>query len=1009
MLVRLFCALALFALPLPLLSQTITTGNAIDIESIGKPPIDLFSVGDGLPDLTAISVSSSPDGHVWVGTMRGLARFNGLKFVVSELPGTSRSKMITAVLAMGENEVWAARANDGVFRWNGQQWQTYEANKSFPGIDVRRFRVFDSPKGRRLFATTDSGVVAEFIGNQWKAKKLPAELVGQQIFDVLLTTAENSAEEVLYIASYGAGLYQCIGQSPCTRVGIEGEPRFFEISSLRQAQESDGSVSIWAGSYAGGVARLHNGVWQRFTEESGALTGNYVHDLEVIPSSKGDYEIWVGTRNGLSRYRNGQWLRNDNKDALDNRRIRSLAIAHNAQGQAQLWAGTDEGVARLHLRGDLRTVSRISNNANGVWAVKFEHDDNGQERLWLGSDGDGLHRYENGLWTKFGKESGLPASIIRSLARSPDGPLLVGMWDGHIAVQDGEKFRELATPWPKEDREAVTTLYAMDNGSFYAGLRRHGLAFYNGRQWEWFESGKTKAPERIMSIVNTGTETDPVLWLTSFTSGLHRFSKGEWTSFNTGNSDIPDNEMAMMHLYPDKQGRPILWIGTRYHGLVRIDIGNADKPRLITQPTLPEPPHHFVYGAIQNSRGDLVLCSDYGAAFWRLENNGRYRAIDYHRANGMPHDECNSGALGFDYHGRAWLGTIGGAAVHVNTSIAELKPAQLYLERVRIDSVELSQKNEKRIALNSNNTKIDLEFALLTGERESESLYRTQIIGLEESAGEWLQSNQRSLSNLPSGTYVLKIEAKNFAGIEAVPIEISISVPNPWWRSSLGLLLIVGSGATLLLLFIRWRERALRLRAKNLLRLVSERTSELEKRGVELHRMNDELTRLSYFDPLTDLANRRRLLEQLKSAWEAAHSKGESLAFILLDVDDFKAINDHYGHLVGDDYLRRIAKIIETSLGDLECTAGRYGGEEFGVVLPDSDAEKAAVIAEKIRLAIEIEKIPHVGSARGMITVSLGIAAVKPHAGKNTEFLIAAADAALYLAKQNGKNRVERS
>jgi len=148
MLVRLFCALALFALPLPLLSQTITTGNAIDIESIGKPPIDLFSVGDGLPDLTAISVSSSPDGHVWVGTMRGLARFNGLKFVVSELPGTSRSKMITAVLAMGENEVWAARANDGVFRWNGQQWQTYEANKSFPGIDVRRFRVFDSPKDR---------------------------------------------------------------------------------------------------------------------------------------------------------------------------------------------------------------------------------------------------------------------------------------------------------------------------------------------------------------------------------------------------------------------------------------------------------------------------------------------------------------------------------------------------------------------------------------------------------------------------------------------------------------------------------------------------------------------------------------------------------------------------------------------------------------------------------------------------------------------------------------------
>ena len=87
MIVRLCCALALLVSPVTLLAQSPTPGNAIDIESIGRPPIDLFSVGDGLPDLTAISVSSSPDGHVWVGTMRGLARFNGLRFVGSDLPG----------------------------------------------------------------------------------------------------------------------------------------------------------------------------------------------------------------------------------------------------------------------------------------------------------------------------------------------------------------------------------------------------------------------------------------------------------------------------------------------------------------------------------------------------------------------------------------------------------------------------------------------------------------------------------------------------------------------------------------------------------------------------------------------------------------------------------------------------------------------------------------------------------------------------------------------------------
>ncbi len=1009
MLVRFFCALVLFTSSIALFAQTPDKGVAIDIESIGRPPIDLFSVGDGLPDLTAVSVSASPDGHVWVGTMRGLARFNGLRFVTSQLPGPGNSKMITAVLALAKNDVWAARANDGVFRWNGQEWRHYESGKDFPGTDVRRFRVFDTPQGRRLFASTDSGVVAEFQGGKWLARKLPDELINQQIFDVLLLPANNPDQEILYLATYGTGLYQCIGKSACTAMPISGEPRFFEISSLRSVLEPDGSTTLWAGSYAGGVARLQQGVWTRFTEESGALTGNYVHDLEVIPLPNGNNEVWVGTRNGVSRYRNGQWLRYDNKDPLNNRRIRSLSIAHNAQAQPQLWAGTDEGVARVHLRGDLRTVSRISNNANGVWAVKFEQDSDGQERLWLGSDGDGLHLFENGVWKKFGIESGLPAPIVRSLARSPGGPLWVGLWNGQIALQEGSKFRELATPWPKEEREAVSTMYAMNNGNLWVGLRRNGLAFYDGRQWQWFESGKGKAPERIMSIINTGTEENPVLWISSFTGGLTRFSAGKWKTFTTANSEMPDNELAMAHLYPDKQGKPVLWIGTRYHGLIRVDISDADKPRLVTEPQLPEPPHHFVYGAIKNDRGDLVLCSDYGAAYWRLEKTGKYRAIDYHRANGMPHDECNSGALNFDSHGRAWLGTIGGAAVHVNTNGDEMRPAQLYVERVRVNSLELNLPEAKKITLENADSKIDLEFALLTGERESESLYRMQLIGLEEKPGEWQQSNQRSLGNLPPGHYRFKVEAKNYAGIEASPIEIAINVPNPWWRSIWGLLLIVGVGATGLLLFIRWRERSLRQRAKNLLRLVSERTSELERRGIELRHMNDELTRLSYFDPLTDLANRRRLLERLHAAWSDAHRKGESLAFILLDVDDFKAINDHYGHLVGDDYLRRIARIIENALSNNDYTAGRYGGEEFGIVVTHSDAGSAAAIAGKICELVEAEKIPHVGSTRGIVTVSLGVAAIRPHAGANAELVIAAADDALYLAKQNGKNRVEVS
>ena len=203
----------------------------------------------------------------------------------------------------------------------------------------------------------------------------------------------------------------------------------------------------------------------------------------------------------------------------------------------------------------------------------------------------------------------------------------------------------------------------------------------------------------------------------------------------------------------------------------------------VLKPTLPEPPHPYVYGAVPNSRGDLVVCTDYGAAYWLKTGTDRYRAINYHRNNGLPHDECNAGSLGFDRHDRAWIGTIGGAAVLIPT-VNTVQLAPLRLERLRMDGQDQPLVNGNTpFKAPRTNSSMDLEFALLTGERESESLYRTQIIGLDERPGPWQQSNQRSFSNLPSGDYVLKVEAMDFTGAAAKPLDVRFSVPTPWWRS----------------------------------------------------------------------------------------------------------------------------------------------------------------------------------------------------------------------------------
>ena len=129
------------------------------------------------------------------------------------------------------------------------------------------------------------------------------------------------------------------------------------------------------------------------------------------------------------------------------------------------------------------------------------------------------------------------------------------------------------------------------------------------------------------------------------------------------------------------------------------------------------------------------------------------------------------------------------------------------------------------------------------------------------------------------------------------------------------------------------------------------------------------------------------------------------LALVMLDIDYFKGYNDRYGHLGGDECLRRVSSALEGALLRPGDNAARYGGEEIAVLLPMTDIAGASVIAERIRAEIEALSIEHAGSPFGVVTVSAGVASfMPPRANREPTDLVAAADAALYLAKKQGRN-----
>jgi len=228
-----------------------------------------------------------------------------------------------------------------------------------------------------------------------------------------------------------------------------------------------------------------------------------------------------------------------------------------------------------------------------------------------------------------------------------------------------------------------------------------------------------------------------------------------------------------------------------------------------------------------------------------------------------------------------------------------------------------------------------------------------------------------------------------------------------------GLLLLLG----LLLASQRARQQTLRALAQErslLAQRVAERTAELDARVEELASRNEDLTRikiqlamLANTDGLTGLANRRHFDEVLAQELARCRRSGNALALLMLDVDHFKAFNDHYGHPEGDLCLQAIARLLAAACRRPADLAARFGGEEFALVLPDTTLAGAMACARQIMHALAALNYPHATSpVLPRVTVSIGVTAVAGTEGLTAGTLLAQVDAQLYRAKSEGRNRI---
>ncbi|HBK45627.1 MAG TPA: GGDEF domain-containing protein, partial [Xanthomonadaceae bacterium] len=465
-----------------------------------------------------------------------------------------------------------------------------------------------------------------------------------------------------------------------------------------------------------------------------------------------------------------------------------------------------------------------------------------------------------------------------------------------------------------------------------------------------------------------------------------------------------------------------LWIGTFSAGLYRIDRRSGVSSRITEQDGLS---NNVVYRILEDGQGRLWLSTNNGISIYDPATAIHQKLG---RRDGLHNQEFNSSASFVDRQGQLYFGGTQGLDVLAPLQLPRRSsPARPVLTGLHVLSGDgrsgargLSNGDivySDRIALPREDTVFTLDMTAVDFLAPAAAQLRYRVQGLHEG---WIYPHQArvefSLNHLPAGHYLLEVQAAGRDGQFGASRRLHIDVPPPLWRHPLAYaayLLLVALAAWLLVRRVRATMRREREQIELLNHTVAERTAQLRSANQQLLQSNAQLEIATRTDPLTRVSNRRELQDWL--ARECPHllalieagQPQERLFFFMADIDDFKRVNDSYGHQTGDELLVACAARLRLLCRDRDLLV-RWGGEEFLLVARLAQDEDAARLAERMRASIADLPMPLDNGAALETTCSIGFAAWPlstqwPALG-DWEQSIALADRCLYAAKHAGKN-----
>lgn len=1002
------------------------------------PPMrfDVLSVEQGLSQNAVLSIIQDRSGHIWFGTEDGLDRYDGLGFAHfrhnSDDHQSLPSDFIFDMALDGQGRVWMATDGGGLVFWDPKTERFTPFVSTDGAAPDKRLRSINiDTQGNLWVASRDNGLyqVNPAIGStrhfQHSADNA-GSLSSDQVFDI------TSLAGLVWVAT-DDGLNQIDpAAGTVTRITLGADMPC--ASSLRRLLVSS-DRTLWISSRGGGLCAWNpaTGALKQFEHDPAdaqSLPSNRVSALLEDPAGR----LWVGTEDaGLSLLLDraaGQFRQFRHAASNDHGLSDNTIVSLFSDQAGVLWVGTKHGGVNKwnpHTWGFGHQPAGPQDGFKAANTTSFAEDHDGN--LWVGSIGGGVTRVQRSTGEAASLEQVFPDTTltdqrVMSLLTTRSGHLWIGTMTG--GLQRLDLTTGASEVWQHDPQDAtsisangIMALYEDFQGQLWAGTYGGGVSRFLPetqtfeRHLPDDESTHALSGDRATAI--TGS-VDGTIWVGTDGGGLNYRQPGadQWQHLrhHPGASDGLSAD-TIYSLFVSPEGD--VWIGTR-SGLNRLQPETGEIHRWSRAQGMP---NDSVYAIVPDTLGNLWLSTNRGLSEFDPKS-GQFS--NYNRSHGLQADEFNFGAWHRSSRGELYFGGANGFNQFYPANLTQnLSPPPVVLTGLEVlnqpwrSSGPLSALTAMELSYSDN--VVAFEFAALDFSAPEKNQYRYRLQGFDDNWSDARGITRATYTNLDSGNYQFQVIAANSDGVwNNTGLTLPVSVSPPPWQTTQAYLVYCLALLGVLAVLWRWYRNRRRQEAAFLARLkqeVESRTCELAQRNNDLKAANDSLEQASFTDPLTQLRNRRfvsSFVEQeaaqiLRRQADAKRDGGQcddTLAFVMVDLDHFKPINDQHGHAAGDRILQKIAEILQACCRNSDFVA-RWGGDEFIVVGRHNNARETAKLADRIRRSIH-EQIFNIGNGQvARTTSSIGFACYPFIPEQPTrltwEQVLAVADAALYRAK----------